>query len=38
MFGRLASGLPFTPLVDGDVIGDGITGDRVFRLRSGDRA
>jgi hypothetical protein len=30
LFGRLASGLPFTPLVDGDVNGDGITGDRAF--------
>jgi hypothetical protein len=30
MFGRLASGLPFTPLVDGDVNGDGLASDRAF--------
>src|SRR6266481_1127350 len=30
MFARAQSGLPFTPLVQGDVNGDGRSGDRVF--------
>ena len=30
MFARLQSGLPFTPLVAGDVNGDGRVGDRAF--------
>ncbi len=30
MFARLQSGLPFTPLVNGDVNGDGRGGDRAF--------
>ncbi|MDB4907104.1 MAG: hypothetical protein JWO05_1888 [Gemmatimonadetes bacterium] len=30
MFGRAQSGLPFTPLVGGDVNGDGRGGDRAF--------
>jgi hypothetical protein len=30
MFARAQSGLPFTPLVQGDVNGDGRTGDRAF--------
>lgn len=29
-FGRLQSGLPFTPVVQGDVNGDGRSGDRAF--------
>lgn len=29
-FGRLQSGLPFTPVVQGDVNGDGRAGDRAF--------
>ena len=30
LFGRLQSGLPFTPLVGSDVNGDGLTNDRAF--------
>ena len=30
MFGRLQSGLPFTPIVSGDVNGDGLAKDRAF--------
>jgi hypothetical protein len=30
MFGRLQSGLPFTPVVGGDVNGDGLANDRAF--------
>jgi hypothetical protein len=30
MFGRAQSGLPFTPIVQGDVDGDGRSGDRAF--------
>jgi len=30
LFGRLTSGLPFTPIVAGDVNGDGVPGDRAF--------
>ncbi len=30
MFARAQSGLPFTPLVQGDVNGDGRSGDRAF--------
>ena len=30
MFGRAQSGLPFTPIVQGDVNGDGRSGDRAF--------
>jgi hypothetical protein len=30
MIGRLQSGLPFTPLVGGDVNGDGLVNDRAF--------
>ncbi|MEO8946068.1 MAG: hypothetical protein ABI338_06175, partial [Gemmatimonadaceae bacterium] len=30
MFTRLQSGLPFTPIVEGDVNGDGLGGDRAF--------
>lgn len=30
LFARLQSGLPFTPLVQGDVNGDGRSGDRAF--------
>lgn len=30
LFARLQSGLPFTPLVRGDVDGDGVSGDRAF--------
>ncbi len=30
IFGRAQSGLPFTPLVQGDVNGDGRSGDRAF--------
>jgi len=30
LFGRAQSGLPFTPLVQGDVNGDGRSGDRAF--------
>jgi hypothetical protein len=30
MFTRLQSGLPFTPIVQGDVNGDGLAGDRAF--------
>lgn len=30
LFARFQSGLPFTPLVQGDVNGDGISGDRAF--------
>ncbi|HEY5086776.1 MAG TPA: carboxypeptidase-like regulatory domain-containing protein, partial [Gemmatimonadaceae bacterium] len=30
LFARLQSGLPFTPIVQGDVNGDGISGDRAF--------
>ena len=30
MFARAQSGLPFTPIVQGDVNGDGIGGDRAF--------
>ncbi|HWJ38486.1 MAG TPA: hypothetical protein VNR86_06975, partial [Sphingomicrobium sp.] len=30
MFARFQSGLPFTPLVSGDVNGDGRGGDRAF--------
>jgi hypothetical protein len=29
-FGRLTSGFPFTPMVDGDVNGDGLPNDRAF--------
>ena len=29
-FGRITSGLPFTPLVSGDVNGDGLAADRAF--------
>jgi hypothetical protein len=32
LFGRLASGMPFTPLVAGDVNGDGRANDRAFVL------
>jgi hypothetical protein len=31
-FGRLQSGLPFTPMVAGDVNGDGLANDRAFIL------
>jgi hypothetical protein len=30
VLGHLASGLPFTPMVDGDVNGDGVLNDRAF--------
>jgi hypothetical protein len=30
LFGRVQSGLPFTPIVQGDVNGDGRSGDRAF--------
>lgn len=30
LFGRLMSGLPFTPMVGGDVNGDGLANDRAF--------
>jgi hypothetical protein len=30
LFGRAQSGLPFTPIVQGDVNGDGRSGDRAF--------
>ena len=30
MFGAVQSGLPFTPLISGDVNGDGLSNDRVF--------
>ncbi len=30
LFGRFQSGLPFTPIVQGDVNGDGLSGDRAF--------
>ncbi|MEO7041061.1 MAG: carboxypeptidase-like regulatory domain-containing protein, partial [Gemmatimonadaceae bacterium] len=30
LFGRLQSGLPFTPMVGGDVNGDGLANDRAF--------
>ena len=30
MFGRLQSGLPYTPMVSGDVNGDGFANDRAF--------
>jgi hypothetical protein len=30
LFGRLASGAPFTPLVSGDINGDGLANDRAF--------
>jgi hypothetical protein len=30
MFARAQSGLPFTPIVQGDVNGDGLSGDRAF--------
>jgi hypothetical protein len=30
MYGRVQSGLPFTPLVAGDVNGDGLSNDRAF--------
>ncbi|MDP9347884.1 MAG: hypothetical protein M3P24_01860 [Gemmatimonadota bacterium] len=30
LFGRLTSGIPFTPITLGDVNGDGIPGDRAF--------
>ncbi|MDQ6737431.1 MAG: carboxypeptidase-like regulatory domain-containing protein [Gemmatimonadota bacterium] len=30
LFARMQSGLPFTPLVQGDVNGDGLSGDRAF--------
>jgi hypothetical protein len=30
LFTRLQSGLPFTPIVQGDVNGDGLSGDRAF--------
>lgn len=30
MFARLQSGLPFTPVVQGDLDGDGVPGDRAF--------
>jgi len=30
MLGRLQSGLPFTPIVSGDVNGDGVANDRAF--------
>jgi len=30
LFARAQSGLPFTPLVQGDVNGDGLSGDRAF--------
>lgn len=33
MVGRLASGLPFTPRVGGDVNGDGLLNDRAFVFR-----
>jgi Carboxypeptidase regulatory-like domain len=29
-FSRLQSGLPFTPIVQGDINGDGVSGDRAF--------
>ena len=38
LFGRAQSGLPYTPIVQGDVNGDGRGGDRAFipRLGAGD--
>lgn len=30
LFGRLQSGLPFTPIVQGDIDGDGVAGDRAY--------
>ncbi len=30
LFSRVQSGLPFTPIVQGDVDGDGVAGDRAF--------
>lgn len=36
--GRLASGLPFTPRVGGDVNGDGLFNDRAFVFRPGAAA
>jgi hypothetical protein len=30
LFGRAQSGLPFTPIIQGDVNGDGLAGDRAF--------
>jgi hypothetical protein len=41
LFGRAQSGLPFTPVVQGDVDGDGRAGDRAFvpdPARAGDAA
>jgi hypothetical protein len=37
LLGRLASGVPFTPLVDGDVNGDGAANDRAFVFTSAAR-
>ncbi|HTI65548.1 MAG TPA: carboxypeptidase regulatory-like domain-containing protein [Gemmatimonadaceae bacterium] len=34
LYGRLQSGLPFTPLVAGDVNGDGLANDRAFIAES----
>ena len=36
LYGRLQSGLPFTPLVAGDVNGDGLSNDRAFVADSPD--
>lgn len=36
LYGRLQSGLPFTPLVSGDVNGDGLANDRAFVADSPD--
>ncbi|MBX9929138.1 MAG: carboxypeptidase-like regulatory domain-containing protein [Gemmatimonadaceae bacterium] len=38
LFGRFQSGLPFTPVVSGDVNGDGRGGDRAFIPRASDLA
>jgi hypothetical protein len=36
LFSRVQSGLPFTPIVQGDVDGDGRSGDRAFIPKPGD--
>jgi Carboxypeptidase regulatory-like domain len=36
MFARVQSGLPFTPIVQGDINGDGRSGDRAFVPSSSD--
>ena len=37
-FGRFASGQPFTPLIQGDVNGDGYNNDRAFVFKPGEAA